>query len=150
MTNCLLRTQISALLLNSDFSEKKGFLERILQTHTPHQPTTTLACTWPQHLYLRALDHLKAPDTYVASGEQKLKPAGCGGALTPLTPALGRQRQADFWVRGHPGLQSEFQDSQGYTEKPCLKRKKKKLKPDCHECCWECKVHTGQCLSWKI
>jgi hypothetical protein len=26
----------------------------------------------------------------------------------------------DFWVRGQPGLQREFQDSQGYTEKPCL------------------------------
>jgi hypothetical protein len=40
----------------------------------------------------------------------------------PLIPALGRQRQADFWVRGQPGLQSEFQDSQGYTEKPCLEK----------------------------
>jgi hypothetical protein len=40
----------------------------------------------------------------------------------PLIPALVRQRQADFWVRGQPGLQSEFQDSQGYTEKPCLKK----------------------------
>jgi hypothetical protein len=29
----------------------------------------------------------------------------------PLIPAL---------VPGQPGLQSEFQDSQGYTEKPCL------------------------------
>jgi hypothetical protein len=29
----------------------------------------------------------------------------------PLIPALGRQRQADFWVQGQPGLQSEFQDS---------------------------------------
>jgi hypothetical protein len=44
----------------------------------------------------------------------------------PLIPALGRQRQAGFWVQGQPGLQSEFQDSQGYTEKPCLKKKKKK------------------------
>jgi len=44
---------------------------------------------------------------------------------TPLIPALGRQKQADFWVRGQPGLQSEFQDSQGYTEKPCLKKKPK-------------------------
>jgi hypothetical protein len=35
----------------------------------------------------------------------------------------------DFWVRGQPGLQSEFQDSQGYTEKPCLKKPKPKLKP---------------------
>jgi hypothetical protein len=31
----------------------------------------------------------------------------------------------DFWVRGQPGLQSEFQDSQGNTEKPCLGKKKK-------------------------
>jgi hypothetical protein len=46
----------------------------------------------------------------------------------PLIPALGRQRQADFCVRGQPGLQSEFQDSQGYTEKPCLKKLKKKKK----------------------
>jgi hypothetical protein len=41
----------------------------------------------------------------------------------PLIPALERQR-----VRGHPGLQSEFQDSQGYTEKPCLEKPKKKKK----------------------
>ena len=33
--------------------------------------------------------------------------------------------QADFWVWGQPGLQSEFRDSQGYTEKPCLEEKKK-------------------------
>jgi hypothetical protein len=45
-------------------------------------------------------------------------------ARTPLIPALGRQRQVDFLVRGQPGLQSEFQDSQDYTEKPCLKKKK--------------------------
>jgi hypothetical protein len=42
----------------------------------------------------------------------------------PLIPALGRQRQrqVDFWVRGQTGLQSEFQDSHGYTEKPCLEK----------------------------
>jgi hypothetical protein len=44
---------------------------------------------------------------------------------TPLIPALGRQRQVDFWVRGQPDLQSEFQDSQGYTEKPCLEKTNK-------------------------
>jgi hypothetical protein len=49
---------------------------------------------------------------------------------TPLIPALGRQRQADFWVQGQPGLQSEFQDSQGYTEKPCLEKQKQKKKCD--------------------
>ena len=50
---------------------------------------------------------------------------------TPLIPALGRQRQADFWVRGQPGLQSEFQDSQGYTEKSCLKKKKERKEGRC-------------------
>jgi hypothetical protein len=43
---------------------------------------------------------------------------------TTLIPALGRQRQADFWVQDQPGPQSELKDSQGYTEKPCLKKKK--------------------------
>ena len=43
----------------------------------------------------------------------------------PLIPALGRQRQANFLVPGQPGLQSEFQDNQCYTEKPCLKKPKK-------------------------
>jgi hypothetical protein len=47
---------------------------------------------------------------------------------TPLIPALGRQRQAGFWVRGQPGLQSEFQDNQGYTEKPYLEKPKPKPK----------------------
>jgi hypothetical protein len=46
----------------------------------------------------------------------------------PLIPALRRQRQANFWVRGQPGLQSEFQDSQGYTEKPCLEKNKQTKK----------------------
>jgi hypothetical protein len=34
----------------------------------------------------------------------------------------------DFWVRGQPGLQSKFQNSQGYTEKLCLEKPKKKKK----------------------
>jgi hypothetical protein len=43
----------------------------------------------------------------------------------PLIPALRRKRKADFWVHGQPVLQSEFQDSQGNTEKPCLNKKQK-------------------------
>jgi hypothetical protein len=37
-----------------------------------------------------------------------------------------RQRQEDLRVPGQPGLQSEFQDSQGYTEKTCLETKQNK------------------------
>jgi hypothetical protein len=51
---------------------------------------------------------------------KKKRELGSGGTHTPVIPALGRQRRADFSVRGQPGLQSEFQDSQGYTEKPGL------------------------------
>jgi hypothetical protein len=36
------------------------------------------------------------------------------------------QRQADFWVWGQPGLWSEFQDSEDYTEEPCFEKKRKK------------------------
>jgi hypothetical protein len=46
----------------------------------------------------------------------------------PLIPALGRQRQADFWDWGQPGLQSEFQDSQGYIEDTPPQKKKKQEK----------------------
>jgi hypothetical protein len=53
---------------------------------------------------------------------------------TPLILALGRwgqgqgQGQVDLWVPGHFDLQSEFQDSQGYTEKPVSKSKTKQSK----------------------
>jgi hypothetical protein len=50
----------------------------------------------------------------------------------PLISALGRQRQANFWVRDQPGVQSEFQDSPGYTEEPCLKKPKTKTKKEWH------------------
>ena len=33
--------------------------------------------------------------------------------------------QDDFWVRVQPGLQSDLQDSQDYTEKHCLEQNKK-------------------------
>jgi hypothetical protein len=57
---------------------------------------------------------------------------------TPLIPALRRQRQADFWVRGQPGLQSEFQDSQGYTET----RGQNKTNPVMHA--WDLRIRKGE------
>jgi hypothetical protein len=44
----------------------------------------------------------------------------------PLIPELRREKQANLWVWGQPGLQSEFQDSQGYTERLCLKQNNNK------------------------
>jgi hypothetical protein len=44
----------------------------------------------------------------------------------PLILVLEGQRQANFRVRGQPGLQSEFQDSQSYTEKLCLEKQTNK------------------------
>jgi hypothetical protein len=38
---------------------------------------------------------------------------------------LGDRGRQISEFEGQPGLQSEFQDSQGYTEKPCLEKTKK-------------------------
>ena len=53
------------------------------------------------------------------------KKSGWAWWSAPLVLALGRQRQAD---QGQCGLRSEFLDSQGYTEKPCLRKIKTKNK----------------------
>ena len=45
-----------------------------------------------------------------------------------LIEAFGKERQADFIVYSQHDLQSEFQVSQDYTMKPCLKKKKIKTK----------------------
>ena len=42
-----------------------------------------------------------------------------------FNPSTQEAESVDFWVQGQPGLQSEFQESLGYTEKPCLKKTKK-------------------------
>ena len=43
----------------------------------------------------------------------------------PLIPALQEaEAGGSLSVRGQPGVQSEFQDSQGYTEKTCPGKKK--------------------------
>jgi hypothetical protein len=47
-----------------------------------------------------------------------------GGWRIPLIPAFGKLRQVN--LLGQPGLQREFQDFQGYTEKPCLGKTKTK------------------------
>jgi hypothetical protein len=70
----------------------------------------------------------------------------------PLIPALGRQRQAGFWVRG----QSEIQDSQGYTEKPCLRKKNKNKKTEevglnrSHDQCSQCTSSNQMTPFWKF
>jgi hypothetical protein len=42
-----------------------------------------------------------------------------------FNPSTWEAEAEDFWVWGQPGLQSEFQDGQGNTEKPYLKKPKK-------------------------
>jgi hypothetical protein len=53
-----------------------------------------------------------------------IKPGVVAHAFNPST----REAEAGGFLssRPAPGLQSEFQDSQGYTEKPCLEKPKKK------------------------
>jgi hypothetical protein len=66
----------------------------------------------------------------------------------PLIPALRRHRQMDFWVQGQPDLQREFQDSQGYTEKPCLEKQKTKGKKKDSWCSLSLNHLCLECLLW--
>ena len=83
-------------------------------------------------LHLSHLRNLKSPFFYLSGlfshSEQPFRIVYYSGQWwrMPLIPALGRQRQANCWVWGQSGLQSEFQDSQGYTKKPCFEKKKKR------------------------
>jgi hypothetical protein len=47
---------------------------------------------------------------------------------TPLIPALGKQRQANFWVRGQPGLQSECSRTARAIKRNPVSKKNKKTK----------------------
>ena len=60
--------------------------------------------------------------------------APCGWWCMSLIPILGRQRQADLQLKVQPGLQHEFQDRQGYTEKPCLENPNQ-IKKRVNKCC---------------
>jgi hypothetical protein len=42
-----------------------------------------------------------------------------------FNPSTWEAEAEGFRVQGQPGLQCYFQDSQGYTEKPCLKNQTK-------------------------
>ena len=48
-----------------------------------------------------------------------------------VLPGLGRQSQVDLWEFA-AGLHSQFQDSQGYTEKLCLTKQNKIKKKKNH------------------
>jgi hypothetical protein len=51
-----------------------------------------------------------------------------GVVALAFNPSTQEAEQVDFWVQGQPGLQSEFQNSQGYTEKSCLEKQNEKKK----------------------
>jgi hypothetical protein len=57
---------------------------------------------------------------YIAVKKSKIPPGVVAQAFNPSTQEAEAGRVC--WS----GLQSEFQDSQGYTEKPCLEKKTNK------------------------
>jgi hypothetical protein len=58
-------------------------------------------------------------------------------------PSTGEAEARGFLSSGQPGLQSEFQDSQGYTEKPCLRKKNQKTLANKKSLCGLTQVHTN-------
>jgi hypothetical protein len=51
-----------------------------------------------------------------------------GVLVHTFNPSTWEAETGEFLSLCQPGLQSEIQDSWGYTEKPCLTKKKKKKK----------------------
>jgi hypothetical protein len=52
---------------------------------------------------------------------------GAGVVAHAFNPSTWEAKAGGFLSSSQPGLQSEFQDNQGYSEKPCLLKKKKKV-----------------------
>ena len=46
------------------------------------------------------------------------------GVAHAFSPSTWEAEAVNLWVLGQPGLQSKFQDSQTYTVKPYLQKKK--------------------------
>jgi hypothetical protein len=96
-------------------------------SHQPHLPLQVLKfkCCIRQYAWWK---HRDWADSYTQPGVEPVERRSESQAWwrTLLIPALRRQSQADFWIKGQPGLQSEFQDNKGYTEKPCLEKPKQK------------------------
>jgi hypothetical protein len=44
-----------------------------------------------------------------------------------FNPSTWKAEAGGFLSSSQPGLQSEFQDSEGYTEKPCLEKQTNKI-----------------------
>jgi hypothetical protein len=71
---------------------------------------------------------MESPKTQKSRGQKQKKIKGMvAHAFNPST----REAEAGGFLSSRPASkasQSEFQDSQGYTEKPCLEKPKKKKK----------------------
>lgn len=72
---------------------------------------------WRQQVYMKLSGFTIRSLLYSACQNSDRKAWARQSWHKSLVPALGRQKQVDLWVQGQPGLQSGFQDSQGYTEK---------------------------------
>jgi len=71
---------------------------------------------------------------FVSFKEKCVSQAVVAHTFNPRTQ--GAEAGRALWVQGQPGLQSKFQDSQGYTEKPCLKPKPKRSILECKCILW--------------
>jgi hypothetical protein len=66
-----------------------------------------------------------------------------------FNPSTWKTEAGGFLGRGQPGLQSEFQDSQNYTEKPCLETNKKQKQKKPHIFCFHIAVFLSSFFAYK-
>ena len=99
----------------------------------------------PWEIFVRCIQFCQVK-TYMANYSVQLKCSTCyiinkidftgifnrisfkSGQVWWLMPLFSSQRQGNLWVRGQPGLQNKFQDSQSHIVRPCLEKTKNQHK----------------------
>jgi hypothetical protein len=112
VSDCCLEFPATWTIMPSKMSsvlKHSGGMEQSLHLlpHTPNDPAFLLSAKAAMLVYFQILPNIT---------EMHQRKGYC---LMSLIPALGRQRQVDFWVWEQPGLQSELQVSWGiHRNKP--------------------------------
>jgi hypothetical protein len=72
------------------------------------------------HMYLHTCSHVHMNSHTSMYNTHIQRKKGRAVVAHAFNLSTWEAEAVDFRIRGQPGLQSEFQESQGYTEKPCL------------------------------
>jgi hypothetical protein len=126
---CLsLRTfsSIPGLLLKDGLRREEGTVEAL---DSLDGWNTEESHSYPARDWIHHTEYIQCNRNCIIGFEIRILIVRPGWCCISLNPALERPRQADLWVWGQSGLQSEFQESQGCTVRSSPKTKQQHPPP---------------------